>query len=46
MLMKYVQSKDTEVDLKATNAQGELVHKEILDKVPKANELDTLLFNE
>ena len=44
--MKYAQHKDVEVDLKEKNGKDEFVHQEILTKVPNANELDTLLFNE
>ena len=32
--------------MKETDAHGEMVHKEIIGKVPNAHELDTLLFNE
>ena len=46
LLMKYAQHKDVEVDLKEKNGKDEFVHQEILTKVPNANELDTLLFNE
>ena len=41
LLMKYVQNKDTEVNLKEENTNNELVHKDIIDKVPKALELDS-----
>ena len=32
-LLKYVENKDTEVDLKEKNKDGDLVHKDILEKV-------------
>ena len=34
------------MNVKETNTVGELVHKEIIEKVPNAHELDTWLFNE
>ena len=46
ILLKYVENKDLEVDLKETNNNGDLIHQNIIDKVPNANEIDTILFNE
>ena len=44
--MAYVQNKENVINLKEENGKGELVHKEMLDKVQNAQESDQLLFNE
>ena len=46
ILLPYVQSKETAINLKEVNSNDELVHDEILKKATNAEEVDTMLFNE
>ena len=45
-LLTYVQDTPNAIDLKGTNEKEELVHGEIITKIPNATETDKLLFNE